>query len=157
MIFGFLLGLLITFVPQSEEEAVIFNPELFFYLLLPPIIFESGFSLSKKQFFRNLGTITLFAVLGTIVSAIIIGLGLFGFAKLGWIPLDSDDPLECLLFGALISAVDPVGTLAVLGNEDLHTDPMLYSLIFGESVLNDAVSIVLFKTFESFGDRDIVI
>jgi len=49
-----------------------------------------------------------------------------------------------LLFGALISAVDPVATLSIMGRPELGVDPFLYSLVFGESVVNDAVSIVLF-------------
>ena len=39
-----------------------------------------------------------------------------------------------------------------MGNPELNCDPLLYSLVFGESVLNDAVAIVLFKTFASFYD-----
>jgi sodium/hydrogen exchanger 8 len=49
------------------------------------------------------------------------------------------------MFASLLSAVDPVATLAILGDENINADPLLYSLVFGESVLNDAVSIVLFK------------
>ena len=51
--------------------------------------------------------------------------------------------LDSLQFAALISAVDPVATLAIF--HALHVDPMLYMLVFGESVLNDAVSIVIFR------------
>ena len=54
-----------------------------------------------------------------------------------------------LIFGALISAVDPVATLSIMGNPELNCDKMLYSLVFGESVLNDAVAIVLFKYVEA--------
>lgn len=49
--------------------------------------------------------------------------------------------IDCLLFGALISATDPVTVLAIFS--DLHVDVNLYALVFGESVLNDAVAIVL--------------
>jgi len=157
MLFGLICGGIIALFGERETNAVLFNSDIFFFLLLPPIIFESGFSLSKKHFFRNFGTIILFAVLGTLVSSFIIGLSLFGFAKAGAVPLDSHDPLEALLFGTLISAVDPVGTLATLGKETLQVDPTLYSLIFGESVLNDAVSIVLYKTLQGFTDRDVVL
>lgn len=66
---------------------------------------------------------------------------------MGWIQIDTSSPLEALLFGALISAVDPVATLSILGNPELNLDPLLYSIVFGESVLNDAVAIVLFNTF----------
>mgnify|MGYP001792929042 FL=1 len=49
--------------------------------------------------------------------------------------------LESFAFGSLISAVDPVATLAIF--QALDVDAILYMLVFGESVLNDAVSIVL--------------
>lgn len=57
------------------------------------------------------------------------------------------------MFGSLISAVDPVATLSIMGNPALQCDQMLYSLVFGESVLNDAVSIVLFKCVSSHHTR----
>ena len=95
-----------------------------------------------------------FAVLGTLVSTFTVGLGLYGLAKAGIITgIDDHDPLQALLFGALISAVDPVATLSIMGRADLNCEPLLYSLVFGESVLNDAVSIVLFKTFASLASQ----
>ena len=51
--------------------------------------------------------------------------------------------LYSFAFGSLISAVDPVATLAIF--HALDVDPTLNMLVFGESVLNDAVSIVMFK------------
>ena len=49
--------------------------------------------------------------------------------------------LHCLLFGAFISATDPVTVLAIY--HDLHVDPNLFAIVFGESVLNDAIALVL--------------
>lgn len=51
--------------------------------------------------------------------------------------------LDSFAFGSLISAVDPVATIAIFNA--LHVDPVLNMLVFGESILNDAVSIVLTK------------
>ena len=51
------------------------------------------------------------------------------------------DAVESFAFGSLISAVDPVATLAIFSALDV--DPILYMLVFGESILNDAVAIVL--------------
>jgi NhaP-type Na+/H+ or K+/H+ antiporter len=48
-----------------------------------------------------------------------------------------------MVFGSIVSATDPVATLAIFGARTV--DPNLYSLVFGESVLNDAVAITLFK------------
>jgi hypothetical protein len=81
-------------------------------VLLPPIIFDAGFNITKTHFFHNLGTLTLFAVLGTVVSTLVIGFSLYAAANIGLVTLDTDSPRESLMFGALISAVDPVATLA---------------------------------------------
>ena len=94
----------------------------------------------------------MYAVVGTLISTGVVGGLSYAAAKAGWVSLDSTSPVEALLFGALISAVDPVATLSIMGNKDIAADPTLYSLIFGESVLNDAVAIVLFKTIQGFGD-----
>ena len=59
-------------------------------------------------------------------------------------------PLHALCFGALISATDPVTTLAIF--QELGADLDLYALVFGESVLNDAVAIVLYESMVNFQD-----
>jgi len=59
---------------------------------------------------------------------------------------------EALAFASLISAVDPVATLAVF--EHLRVDSFLHSMVYGEAVLNDAVAVVLFRMFTSFMTRE---
>lgn len=49
----------------------------------------------------------------------------------------------CMAFGALISATDPVAVLSLF--RSMNTDKNLYAMVFGESVLNDAVSIICFE------------
>jgi sodium/hydrogen exchanger 8 len=154
MLVGILIGG-IARLTVTDLTLFSFSPELFFFVLLPPIIFEAGYSLEKTQFFENIGAITLFAFLGTIISAFVVGMLTYWSAQLGLIRhIDKENPMEALLFGSLISAVDPVATLAIMGNPELQCDNLLYSLVFGESVLNDAVAIVLFKTFHKFYDPD---
>lgn len=139
----------------QELKFISFKPELFFFLLLPPIIFEAGYTLRRKNFFRNLGTITAYAVLGTLISTFFVGYMVFACAGAGLIDVDKHNIMEALLFGSLISAVDPVATLSIMGSPELNCDPLLYSLVFGESVLNDAVAIVLFRTFQKYYDADV--
>lgn len=120
-----------------KEEA--FSPTAFFLILLPPIIFESGYNLHKGNFFQNIGSILVFAIVGTTISAFVIGFGIYflGLAdvvyKLSFV--------ESFAFGSLISAVDPVATVAIF--HALNVDPILNMLVFGESILNDAIAIVL--------------
>lgn len=103
----------------------------------------------QANFFRNIGTILLFAVTGTLISSVVIGAGLYGLGVYG---LSANlSLLHCLIFGSLISAVDPVATLAIFNA--LKVDAILHALVFGESVLNDAVSIVLCKTLLQIADN----
>eukprot|EP00002_Diphylleia_rotans_P019541 TRINITY_DN3776_c0_g1_i2.p1 TRINITY_DN3776_c0_g1~~TRINITY_DN3776_c0_g1_i2.p1 ORF type:complete len:804 (+),score=156.40 TRINITY_DN3776_c0_g1_i2:158-2569(+) len=123
-----------------------FKEELFFFALIPPIIFEAGYSLHKGLFFSNFWTINLYAILGTLFNTIMIGVFLFLVGEWGLLVVKVD-LVECFLFSSLISAVDPVAVLAIF--EEIHVHETLYMLVFGESVLNDAVSIVLYKLFLS--------
>ena len=58
--------------------------------------------------------------------------------------------VECALFGVLISATDPVATIAVFKSFNVHD--AVFNLVFGESVLNDAVAVVLFRTVNKFAE-----
>ncbi|XP_071679309.1 sodium/hydrogen exchanger 6 isoform X3 [Lolium perenne] len=55
--------------------------------------------------------------------------------------------IESMMFGALVSATDPVTVLSIF--QELGTDVNLYALVFGESVLNDAMAISLYRTMSS--------
>jgi len=149
---GAVLGLLMTALPEAETKRVeAFSPTMFFLILLPPIIFESGYNLNKGNFFQNIGSILVFAILGTAISALVVGGGIYllGLADVVY-PLTF---VQSFAFGSLISAVDPVATLAIF--QALDVDPILNMLVFGESILNDAVSIVLTTTIVESGDSDV--
>ncbi|XP_022723283.1 sodium/hydrogen exchanger 6-like isoform X3 [Durio zibethinus] len=143
-----LIGLIVGGLANiSDTETSIrtwfnFHEEFFFLFLLPPIIFQSGFSLSPKPFFSNFGAIVTFAILGTFIASVVAGvlvyLGGLMYVMYG-LPF-----VECLMFGALISATDPVTVLSIF--QELGTDMNLYALVFGESVLNDAMAISLYRT-----------
>uniref|UniRef100_A0A8D3BXM6 Sodium/hydrogen exchanger n=1 Tax=Scophthalmus maximus TaxID=52904 RepID=A0A8D3BXM6_SCOMX len=154
---GILMGGFIKIIEFQElanwKEEEMFRPNMFFLLLLPPIIFESGYSLHKGNFFQNIGSITLFAVIGTAISAFIVGGGIYFLGQVRIIAAAVND-CRChyFAFGSLISAVDPVATIAIFNA--LNVDPVLNMLVFGESILNDAVSIVLTNTAEGFTRSD---
>ncbi|XP_067841870.1 sodium/hydrogen exchanger 7 isoform X2 [Heptranchias perlo] len=130
---------------------VTFDPDVFFNILLPPIIFYAGYSLKKRHFFRNLGSILAYAFIGTAVSCFVIGNFMYGIVKLMYAVGQLEDAFyytDCLFFGAIISATDPVTVLAIFN--ELQVDVDLYALLFGESVLNDAVAIVLSSSIVAY-------
>ncbi|KHN74687.1 Sodium/hydrogen exchanger 9 [Toxocara canis] len=133
---------------QSErqlEQKAVFSPEIFFNMLLPPIIFNAGYSLKKRNFFRNIGSILAFVFIGTTISSLVTGMLMFAFC---WIFSLSFSFKETFFFGSILSATDPVTVLAVF--QEMRVEPDLFALVFGESVLNDAVAIVLSSSIDSF-------
>ncbi|XP_043287759.1 sodium/hydrogen exchanger 7 isoform X3 [Venturia canescens] len=128
-----------------------FDPEIFFNIILPPIIFHAGYSLKRKYFFRNLGAILMYALLGTTISSFVIGALMYGFIQLIPHLAESFTFLDTLYFGALISPTDPLTIISIFN--DLHVDVNLYALVFGESVLNDAVAIVLSGSIQNYAER----
>jgi len=125
-----------------------FKPELFFDLMLPPIIFNAGYTLRKRFFFRNIATIMTYGFFGTLMSFSIITAGAaFTFTQGSSTNYGLDLTFEdCLALGAILSSTDSVAALQVL---DQDTSPMLYSIVFGEGVLNDATSVVLLRSVHS--------
>ncbi|XP_067216190.1 sodium/hydrogen exchanger 7 isoform X6 [Linepithema humile] len=128
-----------------------FDPEIFFNIILPPIIFHAGYSLKRRYFFRNLGAILMYALIGTSISAFIIGALMYAFVQLIPHLSTSFTFLDTLYFGALISPTDPLTIISIFN--DLHVDVNLYALVFGESVLNDAVAIVLSGSIQNYAER----
>lgn len=105
----------------------------------------------QANFFRNIGTILTFAFAGTFISAIVLGLVLYLWTR---IPLDGLNIsfVEAISVGATLSATDPVTILAIFNL--YKVEPKLYTVIFGESILNDAVAIVLFETAQKYAESD---
>ncbi|XP_075957870.1 sodium/hydrogen exchanger 6-like [Anarhichas minor] len=138
---------------QDDEmlRKVTFDPEVFFNILLPPIIFHAGYSLKRRHFFRNIGSILAYAFMGTVISCFVIGLIMYGVVSFMKVvgQLGGDFFFtDCLFFGAIVSATDPVTVLAIFN--ELKVDVDLYALLFGESVLNDAVAIVLSSSIVAY-------
>ncbi|CAH7685561.1 Sodium/hydrogen exchanger family-domain-containing protein [Phakopsora pachyrhizi] len=145
---GMVIGLIVRLSPgEVVQNMISFKSTIMMNVLLPPIILASGYDLKEANFFRNFGVILTFAFCGTFISAVVIGALVYIWALLGLEGL-SLGIIECLLFGSTLSATDPVTVLAIFNT--LKVDPKLYSIIFGESLLNDAVAIVMFETLSHF-------
>uniref|UniRef100_A0A8L0DT88 Sodium/hydrogen exchanger n=1 Tax=Oncorhynchus mykiss TaxID=8022 RepID=A0A8L0DT88_ONCMY len=147
ILLGLVLGGIVLLT--SKKQLYQLEPGLFFLFLLPTIVGDAGYFMPARLFFDNLGAILLYAVVGTLWNAFCTGFCLYGVKLMGIIDQKVQAGLmEFLLFGALISAVDPVAVLAVF--EEVHVNETLFIIVFGESLLNDAVTVVLYKVYMSF-------
>ncbi|XP_061385773.1 sodium/hydrogen exchanger 6 isoform X1 [Danaus plexippus] len=145
-------GEIVNLEQNEIDLKATFDPEIFFNIILPPIIFHAGYCLKRKYFFRNLGAILTFAMVGTALSALVIGALMYGCVQLMPASLAASFTfLDTLYFGALISPTDPLTVLAIFSQ--LKVDVNLYAMIFGESVLNDAVALVLSGAIQNYEKR----
>ncbi|XP_059899507.1 sodium/hydrogen exchanger 3-like [Gadus macrocephalus] len=144
--FGFLIGGVIW--AADKVQTFTLTPTVFFFYLLPQVILDAGYTMPNKLFFSNLGAILVYAIIGTCWNAASVGLSLWGCHMGGAMGDIEIGLLQYLLFGSLIAAVDPVAVLAVF--EQVHVNEVLFIMVFGESLLNDGVTVVLFNVFDGF-------
>lgn len=84
IILGFLISMTAYLVGKEEfVDGWSFSGDIFFYLCLPPIIFTSGFNMRRKRFFENIGYISLFGLLGTVITFLLFTLLTWGFIQTG--------------------------------------------------------------------------
>ncbi|XP_033236448.1 sodium/hydrogen exchanger 3 isoform X11 [Drosophila pseudoobscura] len=147
IVVGVVIGVVLYFCTDVAVSPL--TPNTFFFYMLPPIILDAGYFMPNRLFFDNLGTILLMAVVGTIFNIATIGGALYACGLTG-IYGESQTPglMDIFLFTSLISAVDPVAVLAVF--EEIHVNEILYIVVFGESLLNDAVTVVMYHMMEGY-------
>jgi len=132
---GILLGKLADiWEPMEPFRHFYLGPEIMLYIFLPALIFESEFSLDARQLTKDLAPVLILAIPATLISTVLVGLGV-------WWALDISLAVA-LVFGALISATDPVAVVALF--KELGAPNRLTVLVEGESLLNDATAIVAF-------------
>ncbi|MDX8389521.1 MAG: cation:proton antiporter [Mariprofundaceae bacterium] len=136
VIIGMGMGAMIREVPElAILSGLQLSPELVLFVFLPALIFESGFSLDGRQLLKDLIPILALAVPALLLSTLLIGGGLWWLLAM--------DPVMALLFGALISATDPIAVVALF--REIGAPLRLTVLVEGESLFNDATALVVFK------------
>ncbi len=138
------LNMNLDFLGESLKWAGNIDPHLILFVFLPTLIYEAAYAIDIHTFKKTSANAFLLAVPGILIALFLTGafvmlIKLFGwgFSTWGW--------TMALLFGAVVSATDPVAVVSLL--KELGASKKLGTLIEGESLLNDGTAIVLFMVF----------
>lgn len=131
-------------ISESIKFAANMDPHMLLFIFLPILIFEASYAMDLHTFKKTSTNAILLAVPGILIAlaltgALAMGLGYAGIGLMDW------DWSLALMFGAIVSATDPVAVVALL--KELGASKKLGTLIEGESLLNDGTAIVLFMVF----------
>lgn len=110
-------------------------PEIILLVIIPILIFESGRKLKIGQIKKEAIPIGFFAIIGVILTIIIIGFAVNGVFQIPFI--------DALLFGAILAATDPVAVGVIF--KKFPIPHKLNIIIEGESLFNDATGVISFN------------
>jgi len=165
--FILIIGILLSWILKETSyytgilNFLRFDDNLFFYVCLPPIVFASGFNMHRGEFFANIKIVIIFGVIGTMISFTCFS-GLNILLKEIW-PMRvwsgttgkwSDLKLEnteIVLMSSLLCSSDVIAAVSLVS---FKKEPALFSIIFGEGITNDAVSIILFNTVLQYTQKN---
>jgi len=144
VILGIALGAIISYGSSGVlSEQIVLSPMIFYNVILPPIILEGGMGIDRHLFKRNFPVVALLALPGLAVGIFVSGAILYGLLEPSSLSF-----VESLTFMSVLAATDPVSVLATF--QAVPIGPDLNEAIFGESALNDATGIIMFRLFKSF-------
>ena len=127
-----LVGLAVGLV--THVDAVSLSSDLVFYVFLPVLLFEAAFDLEARHLLTDWPRVLVLAVPGVLLAFILTAAGVHLAGGMAW--------GVALLFGALITATDPVSVIALFRR--LGVPSRLTTLVDAESLFNDGTAAVLF-------------
>ncbi|CAD8174885.1 unnamed protein product [Paramecium pentaurelia] len=138
------------FIKYIFNEDVHFDSELFFNFLLPPIIFAAGYNLHRNHFFDNFWLISYHGIICTILTFVILSAFALFMNETSLVQQKMGQD-EILLLTATLCATDTVAALTLIKEKEY---PILNSVLFGEGIFNDAVSILIFRSVKKYLSED---
>jgi CPA1 family monovalent cation:H+ antiporter len=116
-------------------EPIYMTPDLILIIFLPALLFEASWNLNFDLLKKNWLPIIILSIVGVVISTFIIG----GLLQL----CHQIDMQTALLFGAIISATDPISVLAIF--KKLAVNEEFTTIIEAESLFNDGAAVTLFQ------------
>jgi monovalent cation/hydrogen antiporter len=127
-------GLVLSFTTQFSNITI--EPDQVFFIFLPPLLYEAAWQVSWKEFWKWRRVITSFAfpvvIITSCVVAVVSNALIPGFTlALGF------------LLGGIISPPDAISATTIM--RQVHVPKSTVSIVEGESLLNDASSLIVFR------------
>ena len=148
------IGIAISFTIKAVGDDLNFlewNNDLFFLILLPLIIFTTGYNIRRRKFFGNFMNICKFGVVGTILTFVFFFL--MNYALFEWSTMWKYDPQKqeweewsldiysIAYYCAILTGSDIIAAVTLVKVDE---QPTLFSIILGEGLFNDVVVIILY-------------
>lgn len=127
-------GLVLSFTSLFSNLTI--DPELVFFIFLPPLLYEAAWQTSWKEFWKWRRVITSFAFPIVIITSCVVA-----FVSSVFIP--GFNLALGFLLGGIISPPDAISATTVMRR--VKVPKVLVSVIEGESLLNDASSLIVFR------------
>lgn len=143
-VFAVILGM---FVSLCGGTSIHFTSEVFLYLMLPPILFHSSFKFKVESLRSSWLSSTMFSWFGTLISVLLIAWGIMVWTS--GTPV-SMSVVEAFLFASILAPTDTVATISLSKSLRSGNDNnIILAVLENESVMNDAISVVLVRLFSS--------
>jgi monovalent cation/hydrogen antiporter len=127
-------GLALSFSARFSKITI--DPDLVFFIFLPPLLYEAAWQVSWKEFWKWRRIITSFAFLIVIITSCVVAFTSYAIIPGFTLALG-------FLLGGIISPPDAVSATTIL--RQVKVPKLLVSIIEGESLLNDATSLIVFR------------
>lgn len=127
-------GLALSFLRRFSEITI--DPELVFFLFLPPLLYEAAWQISWKEFWKWRRVIISFAFPIVIITSLVIAL-------VSWWLIPGFTLALGFLLGGIISPPDAISTTTIM--RQVNAPKSLISVAEGESLLNDASSLIVYR------------
>ena len=136
VISGIIVEMIFSNIDPLGRQPFSISHDLILYILLPVLIFETAINIDVQLMIKNIKPILILAAPGLVLATVITGVMVGYFSHLSY--------AAAFLFGALISATDPVAVTSMF--KLVGAPPRLAILVDGESILNDGTAIVMYQT-----------
>lgn len=136
------LGMIVSVCWTDIDDApFLFASELFLYILLPPILLNSAFKFNTSDLKQTWLSSLTFGLLGTALAVILIAWGIVVWTSIMGLTISW---VDALMFASILAPTDTVATLSLSKSLD---DTFISSVLENESIINDALSVVLVRLF----------